>query len=470
MASTEDGASLNEEGSAEEGAKILNDESTVGKTLTEQDIGNSIISDHDETVPAAGDGQSKNGSVNLATSSANLPTATPLNEDGTPQTSWLDQLNEDSNTAHDDNVAVDKDGLEIAKERIKEYSLKAFEMGKKYSTIAIENIKAIKYKNEDGNIDLSITFKQAKENGLKLTEYSKVKYDEYQAKFEALTGGGHAKSTFYPTDFRIERCIALFDCNPMMLEVFWNIFQHNDRERNNMINLEHYYEKMLEYPRNSLTDSMLELINSKSDTGINFGEFVELSCTFACFEQVDLVKYIFYILDPSKTDLIEKNEVKHFIVTIWNNEINSNIKTAMGYLDEIDLGEGTFNFKEIMSLNNKYPNVFYPLFRLQIVIIKSSLGETWWDKHKAHLTAQKRRKREKELAALKAKLKQEANANQLFDDELVKKRMGYFKFTFMPWLREVERNKLLRIAAIEDELMGGMETDNKNGNVDFLGL
>lgn len=137
---------------------------------------------------------------------------------------------------------------------------------------------------------------------------------------------GAKTNSIIPTDFRVERCLTTFMLSPMMLETFWSVFQSYDFNHCGYITLEDYYGKLLEYPRSSLTDSMMNLIDSKSDNVLNFGEYVELTCTFACFEQIDLLKYFFYILDAHKTGLVEKNEVKHFIVTIWNKVVNSNIK------------------------------------------------------------------------------------------------------------------------------------------------
>ncbi len=137
---------------------------------------------------------------------------------------------------------------------------------------------------------------------------------------------------------------------------------------------------------------------------------------------------------------------------IWNHEVNSNLKEALSFLDEIDDGDGTFNFKEILSLHAKYPNTFFPIFRLQIQIIQTSLGSRWWENHKAGLVETKEKRKEAEIAALKRKQKEQAAEQESVNDEVVLKRMGYFKFYCMPWLRAQERARIAKIAAIESEL------------------
>eukprot|EP01034_Spumella_vulgaris_P022341 gene22341-28461_t len=101
---------------------------------------------------------------------------------------------------------------------------------------------------------------------------------------------------------------------------------------------------------------------------------------------------------------------------IWNHEVSSNLKEALSFLDSLDDGDGTFNFREIMSLHSKYPNTFFPIFRLQIHIIEGTLG------------------------------------TRCVNDDVVLKRMGPFKYYCMPWLRAQERSRISRIAAMESEL------------------
>lgn len=40
---------------------------------------------------------------------------------------------------------------------------------------------------------------------------------------------------------------------------------------------------------------------------------------------------------------------------------------------------------EILEVHSRYPNTFYPLFRLQVHIMKFTLGVTRWEFHKAML-------------------------------------------------------------------------------------
>eukprot|EP01034_Spumella_vulgaris_P022007 gene22007-28098_t len=174
---------------------------------------------------------------------------------------------------------------------------------------------------------------------------------------------------------------------------------------------------------------MFKLIDSKSGTGINFGEFMEVTCTFACFEQTELLRFFFYLLDVNKSGLVEKNEVKHFLSTIWNDQISSNLQQSFDYIESMDDGDGMYNFNEIMSLHKKYPNTFYPIFRLQI-----------------------HERIDQEMADIQRKQQAIEYSQERIDDDIVRKRMGKFKFYFMPWLRVKERAWVARIAALESQI------------------
>jgi hypothetical protein len=122
----------------------------------------------------------------------------------------------------------------------------------------------------------------------------------------------------------------------------------------------------------------------------------------------------------------------------------------MHYLDTLE-EDGIYNFKQLANLRNNYPNIFYPLYELQIRMISESLGETWWEEHKATVKYNMEKKQQQEMKNIrKQKVDQEKSERQV-NDEILKKKMG-IKYYLMPWLIPHERKKLARIATIEQEL------------------
>jgi hypothetical protein len=141
---------------------------------------------------------------------------------------------------------------------------------------------------------------------------------------------------------------------------------------------------------------------------------------------------------------------------MWDHEVSSNVRDGLAYLDKIDDGDGAFNFPQIDSMALRYPIVFYPLYRLQVHVIQHSLGETWWEIHKANLSDARQGRRDREQADLLSKEKAEIKNREIVSDEMLLNRMGFFKYYLMPWLRAKEKARILRIAALESELDRGL--------------
>ena len=146
-----------------------------------------------------------------------------------------------------------------------------------------------------------------------------------------------------------------------------------------------------------------------------------------------------------------QTELKHFIHGMWNHEVSSNVADGLAYLDSIDDGDGAFNFHQIESMQKHYPIVLYPLYRLQVHIITNTLGETWWEQHKAGLVDARNRDLERQHADLVRKEKAAAKDKELVNDDMLKQRMG-IKYYLMPWTRAKEKARIMKIAAIEAEL------------------
>ncbi len=119
---------------------------------------------------------------------------------------------------------------------------------------------------------------------------------------------------------------------------------------------------------------------------------VQLVTTFACFEKKELLRYFFSILDPNRTGLIAKvrvlnrwicvnticntwclllylymqTELKHFVCSMWDKQVYSNVTDGLAYLDNIDDGDGQFNFKQVEQMATRYPMTLAPLYKLQV--------------------------------------------------------------------------------------------------------
>jgi Ca2+-binding EF-hand superfamily protein len=258
-------------------------------------------------------------------------------------------------------------------------------------------------------------------------------------------------------DVRIERMMKSFSITDEDLTILHRVFHKYDRNRSGKLTVEDYFSLILQLPRTPLLESLLDLVGTTKNGEISFGEFVEITCTYAFFETNEIIRYCFFIIDRERAGYIYKAEIKHFIKTIWSeglvpNNYGSNFKAAHAYLDEKDEdGLGQFVMRDIIEFHKLFPFIFYPAFRLQFEIERSSLGEQVWEvKKKIVKDLQNKEKKAIEDAEgkrMRALEEQKAKT----EEENLRKRMGW-KYYLMFWNRKRERAKMLKIAAITAQL------------------
>ena len=92
--------------------------------------------------------------------------------------------------------------------------------------------------------------------------------------------------------------------------------------------------------------------------------------------------------------------------------------------------------------------IFSPL---QTCIIQHTLGEYFWENHKAKLIDHRTETLMEQEKALKLRRKMEVKSKELVNEEMLKQRMGY-KYYLFPWKRGQEKARMMRIAVLEQEL------------------
>jgi hypothetical protein len=136
------------------------------------------------------------------------------------------------------------------------------------------------------------------------------------------------------------------------------------------------------------------------------------------------------------------------------------LKEAIDFLENQDNADSSvYNFRQVELVAEKFPSLFYPVYKLQIHIIENTLGQYWWETHKAKMRDLQEAQRQRELAAMEKKKKAEEVDDEASTIELLKKRMG-IKYYLMPWMIPVERKKLNRILAIEKDLDSRVQARN----------
>lgn len=110
------------------------------------------------------------------------------------------------------------------------------------------------------------------------------------------------------------------------------------------------------------------------------------------------------------------------------------------------------DFRDLALLHRNFPQVLYPAFRLQISMMRNSLGEYWWSNKKLKLTEERKAKKklaEKNLVVDDKKLTEDEAEAAL--EKKTREMMGW-KYYGTPWKRNITRMKIKKMEAIEEEL------------------
>jgi hypothetical protein len=159
---------------------------------------------------------------------------------------------------------------------------------------------------------------------------------------------------------------------------------------------------------------------------------------------------MYAIMDPNHVGLVEKHELKLFLYRMWHNRPYDNVDQALAFLEDID-EDGSFTFKEVVQLRDVFPHIFYPLYQFQVHVVAHSFGELWWETHKYLMIENRRLKQERALAQLQILEKKQKQMLSLVPEEVVRSKMGILYY-IMPWKIPHQRNRLMKIAAMEQEL------------------
>ena len=145
---------------------------------------------------------------------------------------------------------------------------------------------------------------------------------------------------------------------------------------------------------------------------------------------------------------------------MWEYEMNSNIPTGLEYLEDHDDGDARYNFAEVYEMQLKCPAMFFPVFKMQQLIIQNTLGHTYWEWKKRDIIDGKEDRRLEEIERIKREQYSKQKEKERVNDYVVQKRMGIFWY-IMPWYRDKVRERIAKIAAISTQMDALEELDSK---------
>lgn len=175
---------------------------------------------------------------------------------------------------------------------------------------------------------------------------------------------------------------------------------------------------------------------------------------------------LFYLFDKKKTGYVDRDDLKHFIIGVHGGTIKSNAQLGLHRIEE----KPRHDFKDLRILHRDFPHLLYPVFRLQLSMMRVSLGEAWWDSKKLQLAEEMRIKRKNEQSQFAGERSEQPKGTE--DEEAirfenrVKETMGTFNYYVTFWKREIIRVKLRKMDAIEKELNNKLKKDEADEEED----
>ncbi|KAG5191421.1 hypothetical protein JKP88DRAFT_285228 [Tribonema minus] len=279
-------------------------------------------------------------------------------------------------------------------------------------------------------------------------------------------------------DDRIANCIKALCLNNTELAQAFDIFQAHDTAKKGTIPLATFY-KMIGERKSMFGDSIFDLLGVRDTREIDFGEWLQAIVTYCLFDESDVLKYCFYILDREKQQLrkgavggakadafikeryIVMDESKLLADLLYNVDCkrrpSGNTRNGYIVMDELKLladmlydvdpkrgpsgntrialnkvpvqADGKIEFWELELFNKAFPSLLYPAFRMQVKMTQLVWGEDWWDRRRRMLNEDVATRKELERLALEADKKRRRKAY----DQRVRRKLGVARFYCCPW-------------------------------------
>ena len=183
---------------------------------------------------------------------------------------------------------------------------------------------------------------------------------------------------------------------------------------------------------------------------ICFEKFVETIMTICFFEKKEFIEYCFYVFDTNKNGYIDKMELDDMLDMLHNIQKEDNgplgysshsdkrqkdFKSAKSQLmkevNDMAIG-GKLELKEMLILQEKFPRLFYPIFRIQIKLMSTYFGLKWWERKKRILNLKRTK-----IQELNDKVFQTNILVERIRQRRIRRDMGLFMYYFAPWRRKL---------------------------------
>ena len=122
---------------------------------------------------------------------------------------------------------------------------------------------------------------------------------------------------------------------------------------------------------------------------IEFDEFVAVLLTYCMYSKDDILRFCFDTFDRDHSNSIDEQEFMSLLATVNNGQpmFPGNMGTALANFDSNE--DGLIDFGEFKVIEQRYPLIFFPAFRLQEAMQRSTLGTWHWRNIHIHVNRQR---------------------------------------------------------------------------------
>jgi Ca2+-binding EF-hand superfamily protein len=173
----------------------------------------------------------------------------------------------------------------------------------------------------------------------------------------------------------IASAIDLMVLSPQDLNRWADHFEEIDVEKEGAITLDSIFTFLRETP----TETAIEIFKYSDaideEDLIEFGDFMRAVGTYCMFGRDEVLRFLFTFTDKLSEGTITHKE----FINLCNLVNPFDKKKVRRALAEMALApEKTMDIKEFRQINQDFPGIFHPMFKLQHCMRTAFMGENWW--------------------------------------------------------------------------------------------